>query len=51
MLSTYAEPVWTSRLLERVAAIVRTLDLPPDVSVNRRVQAAVAFLKANREAR
>lgn len=31
-----------------VAAIFRSLDLPPNPSVNRRVQAAVTFLHANR---
>lgn len=31
-----------------VAAVFRSLDLPPDPGVNRRVQAAVAFLHANR---
>ena len=31
-----------------VPAIFRSLDLPPNPSVNRRVQAAVAFLHANR---
>ena len=61
MFSTYVEADWVTRLLKEVpsgvgertveshvAAIFRTLGLPANHGANRRVQAAIAYVDAQR---